>query len=459
MISWPSSPACSQSCSLAPTRYAGVSGKLASAADDPACASPPGPHRVQREDAVAWSRPARFRPASAPAQRHRAPPIPRRSAASSRRHCVETKTPPKLLSFTTPAKIRAGFFRSTSSASTLRPENPSFEAIKARPPSVLASTPPRSVANSTWFESRGSTKTSFTITSGSGHALEVPAAVHGLVESFGGSGVNHFAIRRVLLQYPRPARCRGNSLESCGTARPRSRSCRFRCMRWRKTMLGLIGIDDDGEHIGVVDDASLDVLPVLAAVGGLPGQMPCAGVDHVRVRRINGQRLDLMNFPAARRADLGPCCAAIAAAEDAFERSRKQDSGVRRCLHECANRLPAQPLDFAPAPPAVVADPQSASRLVQPSSRPHKRSRDSRRPPRCGRQSGRPRNPISKAGARMIRHPAIRRSSYRWCQGKDGWADREPRQRRARRRLKGQLRPRAHWPSIPAPAMSPRQAK
>jgi len=52
------------------------------------------------------------------------------------------------------------------------------------------------------------------------------------------------------------------------------------------------GIDDDRKDVGVFNDALFDVLPVLAAVRGLPGQMPGSGIDDVRVRRVDGKRLD-----------------------------------------------------------------------------------------------------------------------------------------------------------------------
>ena len=39
---------------------------------------------------------------------------------------------------------------------------------------------------------------------------------------------------------------------------------------------------------------------------------------------IDGQRLDFVNLVAAGRADLGPCCAAVAGPVDSLERSRKE---------------------------------------------------------------------------------------------------------------------------------------
>ena len=66
------------------------------------------------------------------------------------------------------------------------------------------------------------------------------------------------------------------------------------------------GINDDGEHVGVFDDAFFDVLPVLAAVVRLPGQVPGSGVDDVGVGGVDGERLDLVNLFAAGRADEVP---------------------------------------------------------------------------------------------------------------------------------------------------------
>jgi hypothetical protein len=41
----------------------------------------------------------------------------------------------------------------------------------------------------------------------------------------------------------------------------------------------VFGIDDDGENVGIDDQTFFDIAPSLAAVGGLPGQVPGSDVD------------------------------------------------------------------------------------------------------------------------------------------------------------------------------------
>src|SRR5438045_7987251 len=63
----------------------------------------------------------------------------------------------------------------------------------------------------------------------------------------------------------------------------------------------LFGIDDDGENVGVIDDAVLDIVPALAAIAGLPRQMPGTGINHIGVGGINLDRLNIPDHLATLR--------------------------------------------------------------------------------------------------------------------------------------------------------------
>ena len=56
-------------------------------------------------------------------------------------------------------------------------------------------------------------------------------------------------------------------------------------------VFGIGGIDDDAHHVGVIDHALHHREPVLAAVGGLPGQVVGAGVNGVVVLGIESERV------------------------------------------------------------------------------------------------------------------------------------------------------------------------
>ena len=88
-------------------------------------------------------------------------------------------------------------------------------------------------------------------------------------------------------------------------------------------MCGCVGIDDDGEDVGVDDQPLLDVAPGLAAIGGLPGQVPGSRVDDVGICGIDGERFDFVDLVTAGRADLRPGDAGIAGAKNALESSCK----------------------------------------------------------------------------------------------------------------------------------------
>ena len=194
-------------------------------------------------------------------------------------------------------------------------------------------------------------------------------AVHSLVEALGGSGIDHLAILRILHENARPARVEGmpsilwNRIAT-GFALVNSAA------RAQINDARLHGIDDDRKHIGVFDQALLDVVPVLAAVGRFPGQVPGAGIDDIGVNGVHRQRLDFVNLAAAMRADQRPGCAGIGAAIDTFEGSRKQQTGIRGGLGQRKNRLATQGFHDLPLPACVMADPQPAIALLgSPSAR------------------------------------------------------------------------------------------
>lgn len=200
---------------------------------------------------------------------------------------------------------------------------------------------------------------------GSRHAHEGPAAVHGLVQPFGGSGVDNLVILRVLLEHPGPPRGGGyardlvEQLAGVLALVDAAASAQKGDLRRNR-------IEDDGENIRIVDQSPLDAVPHLAPVHGLPGQMPGAGKDDVWIVRIDGQRFDLMNFVATGWADKRPGNAGVGTAEDAFQGSGVEDRRIRRRLGKGADRLPAQSLDLAPGMAPVVAHPQAAVIAVRP---------------------------------------------------------------------------------------------
>ena len=59
-------------------------------------------------------------------------------------------------------------------------------------------------------------------------------------------------------------------------------------------------IDDDRKHIRVIDHAFVDVLPVGAAIGRLPGQVPGSGINHVGIFGINSNRFDVLDVDMIR---------------------------------------------------------------------------------------------------------------------------------------------------------------
>ena len=150
---------------------------------------------------------------------------------------------------------------------------------------------------------------------------------------------------------------------------------------------------------------------------GLPRQVPCAGIDHVGIRRIDCQRLHLVNLPAPRRADLRP---------------REPASALRKTPSRVpANRIfgsegaCAKARIDCPRRPSISLQLRPLSRLTHnppPRGRFHAGHKDRRgirpSPPRYGPESGRPSRPAWRADAscaaiqRLI-EPAVGRSQIK----------------------------------------------
>ncbi len=198
---------------------------------------------------------------------------------------------------------------------------------------------------------------------GTGHELEVAACVGGAVEALGGAGVDGGGLLRVLTEDACAARGGGNALN------PAEELARGLALVDTAAGAGVDGVrfggvDEDGEDVGVVDDALLDVVPGLAAVGGLPGQVPGAGVDGIGIGGVDGERLNLVNLLAAGRADLIPGDACIGAAKDSLQRACEEEIGILGGDGEGADGLAVEGGNFAPGAAAVEAGPEAAIGMV-----------------------------------------------------------------------------------------------
>ena len=98
-------------------------------------------------------------------------------------------------------------------------------------------------------------------------------------------------------------------------------------------------IDDDGENIRIIDHALLHIRPALAAVGSLPGQMPGAGVNDLRIFGIDGHRLKVLDLRVMRRADLVPAFAPVEAAINTINGARHDNFRVARGQSHGPHRL------------------------------------------------------------------------------------------------------------------------
>ena len=163
--------------------------------------------------------------------------------------------------------------------------------------SSLASTPLRSVASNTRCELRGSISTSFTTTSGLLTRFQFLPSSTLFHKTLGGTGVNDGRIARILLEHAGASRGEGNALdllELIAAADALINAGAGAGENFRR-----IGrADDDRENVGIVDHAFIDVLPVGAAVAGLPRQVPGSGIDHVRIFGIDRDGFDVLDDPS-----------------------------------------------------------------------------------------------------------------------------------------------------------------
>ena len=117
--------------------------------------------------------------------------------------------------------------------------------------------------------------------------MEALAAIGGLPQSFGRAGVDNFRVGWVHFQHMRAPRREGHALDLVEQI-----AGIFALVNSRAGAdihdLGIVLVNDDGEHIGIIDHAALDVLPGGPAISSLPGQVPGSGEDDVRILGING---------------------------------------------------------------------------------------------------------------------------------------------------------------------------
>ena len=101
-----------------------------------------------------------------------------------------------------------------------------------------------------------------------------------------------------------------------------------------------------------------------AAVIGFPGKMPGSRVDDLGIVRIDGNRLDFVNFFAAGGTDLAPVQAVVGAAIDAAQRAGNQDARIGQGLSQRSHGLAAHVGRFGPGAAFVVTDVNAAVRMV-----------------------------------------------------------------------------------------------
>ena len=120
-------------------------------------------------------------------------------------------------------------------------------------------------------------------------------------------------------------------------------------------VLGLRWINDDGKNIRVVDHTLLDAVPGLAAVFGLPRQVPGAGINHVRIHRIDGDGLNVLDLGMVFRRYPFPLMAAITAAVDSVQRAHHQNFRIRRRHAQRTERFAMQVSDDLPGLARIFA--------------------------------------------------------------------------------------------------------
>ena len=202
-----------------------------------------------------------------------------------------------------------------------------------------------------------------------GRLHPVLACIIGAIQAFRRPREHRVQVVGVLHQHPGPPRLRRNALGFIhanpasellspvhALVDPRART-QVHHQRLRR-------IHQNRKHVRVFDYSLLDARPVRSPVRGLPGQVPCARVDGIGVRRVHGQRLDLVDLLAVLGADPLPVRPAVHRTEDPFQRPRHQDLRVRRCHSQRADRLSAHLRLAGPRRPAVAADEQPAVWMV-----------------------------------------------------------------------------------------------
>src|SRR5262249_20028803 len=75
-------------------------------------------------------------------------------------------------------------------------------------------------------------------------------------------------------------------------------------------------------------DAFLDREPIVAAVRGLPGQVPSSGVDYARIFRIDRHGLHIPQFLMVVRRNPKPGAAGICRFVDTFKGSRHEHARI-----------------------------------------------------------------------------------------------------------------------------------
>ena len=156
-----------------------------------------------------------------------------------------------------------------------------------------------------------------------GDLLPALATIGCLPQAFRSSSIHNLRIAGILLQHSRTACRKWNSLELMEQI--------ARAFALIDTRAGagvdhgrIGGVDDDGKYIRVVDHALVDVLPIGACIGGLPRQMPGAGIDDIGILGIDSDRFNILDLGMVGRGEPLPTIATIFAAEYSVQRTSHQ---------------------------------------------------------------------------------------------------------------------------------------
>src|ERR1700730_12315421 len=82
-------------------------------------------------------------------------------------------------------------------------------------------------------------------------------------------------------------------------------------------IFGIGRIDHDAHDVGIIDHAGFNREPVFAAVGSFPRQVVGSGVNSVFVARIESDRVKIAKIFVLRWGDQGPVCAVVSRAVNA----------------------------------------------------------------------------------------------------------------------------------------------